>query len=267
MKRPQHLPFYLFGAVLALLLYGCNTTYEMEVDAIKNPNIQDADSYVIVPRDPEQDVNDLRYMETVAYIKTALSGKGMYEAINALEADMVIEVDYGMEPPRREMKVVEEPVFATIQEPDSYQTVSQRDPKTGRVITYTVRVPGRRSRELIGYQERLVAVIINEKYMELTAKENMLDAVSSDIPAQEIWSVRVRNYDENDDLREYLPIMAASVADYVGEDTETNHKVRLKDNDEVVDFIKRGIIATRPEEAIDATDSIGANQFSEDNNI
>jgi len=180
---------------------------------------------------------------------------------------MVIEVDYGMEPPRREMRVIEEPVFQTIQEPDSYQTVSQQDPKTGRVITYTVRVPGRRSRELVGYQERLVAVLINEKYMELTAKENMLDAVSSDVPAQEVWSVRVRNYDENDDLREYLPIMAASVADYVGEDTETNHKVRLKDNDEVVDFIKRGIIANRPDEAIDATDSVTVNQFGEDNSI
>ena len=255
MNRPQYLPFYLIGAAFALLLAGCNTTYEMEVDAIKNPAIQDAESYVIIPRDPEQDVNDLRYKETVNYIKTALSGKGMYEAINAAEADMVIEIDYGMEPPRREMKVVEEPVFATIQEPDSMQTVQQRDPKTGRIITYTVRVPGRRSRELVGYQERLVAVIINEKYMELTAKENMLEAASSDIPAQEIWSVRVRNYDENDDLREYLPIMAASVADYVGEDTGSNHNVKIKDNDEVVQFIKRGIIATRDTESVDVTTS------------
>lgn len=163
MNHLHRIIFYVLGAACALLFWGCNTTYEMEVDAIQNPTIQDADSYVIVPRDPEQDVNDLRYKETVSYIKTALSGKGMYEAIDAQEADMVIEIDYGMEPPRREMKVVEEPVFATIQEPDTYQTVSQQDPKTGRVITYTVRIPGRRSRELIGYQERLVAVIINEK--------------------------------------------------------------------------------------------------------
>ena len=234
-------PVLLFGALLGALMGGCNTTYEMEVDAIKNPQVQDAESYVIVPRDPEQDVNDLRYKETVNYIKTALSSKGMYEAIDPLEADMVIEVDYGMEPPRREFKVVEEPVFATIQQPDTIQTVQQRDPKTGRVITYTVRIPGRRSRELVGYQERLVSVVVNEKYMELTAKENMLETISSDVPAQEIWSVRVRNYDENDDLREYLPIMAASVADYVGEDTGNNQNVRLKENDEVVQFIKRGM--------------------------
>lgn len=261
MKRPRCLPFFFLGAALALLLSGCNTTYDMEVDAIKNPAIQDAESYVIIPRDPEQDVNDLRYKETVAYIKTALSGKGMYEAIDATKADMVIEIDYGMEPPRREFQVVEEPVFATIQEPDTVQVVQRQDPKTGRVITYTVRVPGRRSRELVGYQERLVSVIINEKYMELTAKENMLEAAASDTPAQEIWSVRVRNYDENDDLREYLPIMAASVADYVGEDTGTNHNVKIKENDEVVQFIKRGINANR------ASDSIDVTQSSEDTSI
>ena len=159
MKLFQNKFYFRIGAFLAIaLLSGCNTTYEMEVDAITNPAVSDAESYVIVPRDPETDINDLRYKETVAYIKTALSGKGMYEALSAQDADMVVEVDYGMEPPRREFKVVEEPVFATIQQPDRIQTVSQRDPKTGRVITYTVRVPGARSRELIGYQERLISI-------------------------------------------------------------------------------------------------------------
>ena len=125
MKLFQNKFYFRIGAFLAIaLLSGCNTTYEMEVDAITNPALNDAESYVIVPRDPETDINDLRYKETVAYIKTALSGKGMYEALTAQDADMVVEVDYGMEPPRREFKVVEEPVFATIQQPDRIQTVS-----------------------------------------------------------------------------------------------------------------------------------------------
>lgn len=253
MKGLIHTTTSLFGVAIALVFSGCNTTYEMEVDAITNPEANDAESYVIVPRDPETDTNDLRYKETVNYIKTALSGKGMYEALSAQEADMIIEVDYGMEPPRREFKVVEEPVFATIQQPDRLQTVTQRDPATGRTVTYTVRVPGARSRELIGYQERLITVIVNEKYMELTAKENLLEQ-TGDIPAQEIWSVRVKNYDENDDLREYLPIMAASVADYVGEDTGTNHSVRLKEKDEVVQFIKRGIRKTPETSSLPSSD-------------
>ncbi len=83
MKRFRNKFHFRIGAILVLaLLSGCNTTYEMEVDAITNPAVNDAESYVIVPRDPETDTNDLRYKETVAYIKTALSGKGMYEALS-----------------------------------------------------------------------------------------------------------------------------------------------------------------------------------------
>ena len=36
------------GAILALLLVGCNTTYEMAVDAISNPSITDTESYIII---------------------------------------------------------------------------------------------------------------------------------------------------------------------------------------------------------------------------
>ena len=36
--------------------------------------------------------------------------------------------------------------------------------------------------------------------------------------------------------------MAASVTDYVGEDTGSNHNIRLKEKDDVVQFIKKGIV-------------------------
>jgi len=229
-------------AATTIFITGCNTTYEMEVDAIKNPQAEKKESYIIVPRDPDTDISDLRYEETVAWIKTALSGKGMYEALTPEDADMVIEVDYGMEPPRTELKVVEEPVFVTVQEPGRNQVVSYKDPKTGQTISYVVYVPGQRRRELVGYQERVIPIIVNEKYLELTAKENMIAVANGDAQSEELWSVSVRNEDSEDDLREYLPIMASAAADYIGEDTGTETKVKLKDNDEVVKFIKRGLV-------------------------
>ncbi|MBK1877001.1 hypothetical protein [Pelagicoccus mobilis] len=228
---------------VAFLLQACNTTYEMQVDAIKNPYPIDpeADSYVLVPRDPSVDTSDLRYQETANWIRTALSAKGMYEALDPLEADMVIEVDYGMEPPRQEVRIVEVPEYRTVQGPGRYVTQSVRDPKTGKVTTYTVYVPGRRTTELIGYSQQAQTIIINEKYMVLTAKQNTL-AESGDAAAEELWSVTVKNEDDSTDLREYLPIMASAATDYIGEDTETAKTVRLKSDDEVVDFVKKGIL-------------------------
>ncbi|MDQ8203269.1 hypothetical protein [Pelagicoccus sp. SDUM812003] len=236
------------GLALALFLHGCSTTYEMQVDAIKNPVpvAPDADSYVIVPRDPSVDTNDLRYKETVNWIKTALSAKGMYEALDPLEADMVIEVDYGMEAPRQEVTVVEEPVYRTRREPGTYVTRSVRDPETGKVQTIRIYVPGRAVSELIGYQERAITRIVNEKYLVLTAKENTLGE-GGDKAAQELWSVTVTNEDESNDLREYLPIMASAATDYIGEDTQDGKTVRLKSDDEVVAFVKKGLAKERLE--------------------
>ncbi len=240
-NRTRKLCLNLAVAALGLLLYGCNTTYEMQVDAIKNPqpSTSEAESYVLVPRDPATDTNDLRYKETVNWIKTALSAKGMYEALDPLKADMVIEVDYGMEPPRQEIKIVEEPVFQTVRGPGRYVTQQVTDSQ-GRVRTIQVYVPGRVSNELVGYRERAISTIVNEKYLVLTSKENLMEQ-SGDKPAEELWSVTVTNEDESDNLREYLPIMASAATDYIGEDTQTAQKVKLKSDDEVVAFVKKGL--------------------------
>lgn len=230
------------GILVALLMQACNTTYEMKVDAIKNPFPidPDADSYVLIPRDPATDTSDLRYQETANWIRTALSGKGLYEALDPLDADMVIEVDYGMEPPRQEVVVIEVPEYRTIRGPGSYQTRTVRDPKTGVVSTIRIYIPGPVRQELVGYSQRSRTITINEKYMVLTAKQNKL-AESGDAPAEELWSVTVKNEDSSTDLREYLPIMASAATDYIGEDTQKAQTVRLKSDDEVVVFVKEGL--------------------------
>lgn len=234
------------GLMVALLLQACNTTYEMQVDAIKNPAPidPDADSYILVPRDPATDTTDLRYRETCEWIKTALSAKGMYEALDPLDADMVIEVDYGMEPPRQEVRVVEVPEYVQVRGPGTWTTRTIVDPETKQARTIRIYIPGRVSTELVGYSQQTRTFIINEKYMVLTAKENTLEE-GGDAPAQELWSVTVKNEDESNDLREYLPIMASAATDYIGEDTEKSTTVRLKSDDEVVTFIKKGISKER----------------------
>lgn len=232
--------FILAITLLSIFLHGCKTTYRMEVDAISNPDITfEGDSYALVPKDPDTDINDLRYKETVKWIKTALSAKGMYEAPDPLNADMVIQVDYGIEAPRQEFKVIEEPVYHSIRGPDTVRTVASTNAQ-GKTVYYQVAVPGRVRQEIVGYQERVISVIVNEKYLELVAVENRLEE-TGDVPANEIWSVRVRNMDESDNLREYLPIMASAATDYIGEDTGSQQDIKLTEDDERVLFIKKGI--------------------------
>lgn len=244
--HPARFSIALASALAALIFSGCNNTYEMEVEADRNPNIAEpVESYILVPRDPDMDTNDPRYKEVELWVKNALSGRGLYEAMTVETADIVVEIDYGMEPPRREYKVIEEPVYATVRGPDQIVYVQTRDAE-GKIITVPRRIPGERRTELIGYEQRVVSYIVNEKYLDLTAKENIV-AQTGDRPSQELWSVRVRNKDEKDDLDEYLPIMTSAAADYLGAETQEPQKVKLKENDEVVQFIKN----TQPASASD----------------
>jgi hypothetical protein len=57
----------------------------------------------------------------------------------------------------------------------------------------------------------------------------------------EVWSVNVSSEDESKELRKYLPILASATADYIGTNTKQEIEVKLKEGDEVVGFIRKGI--------------------------
>ena len=121
-----------------LLLVGCNTTYEMEVDAISTFN----NGCGILHHNPAGSRD--RYQRSTVQgdgrlHQNRLSGKGLYEALNAEEADMVVEIDYGMEPTTR-ISSGRRAVFATIQHPDTIQQVARLTLRR-LTIVYNVRCP------------------------------------------------------------------------------------------------------------------------------
>ena len=73
------LPTLLLGT-LAVFLGGCASSYEVKVDSISQPQAKEVASYKIQPRNGSDEPSSLRYQEATNFIKTALSGKGLYEA-------------------------------------------------------------------------------------------------------------------------------------------------------------------------------------------
>src|SRR6476620_8904045 len=86
--------------VAALLLGGCATVHEVKVDSLAKPKAEDAISYEIKNRNPLVADDSLRYKEAANMVKTALSGKGMYEAPANTKPDIVVDLDYGVGPPQ-----------------------------------------------------------------------------------------------------------------------------------------------------------------------
>lgn len=227
---------------LTALFSGCATTYKFKVDAVKNESTEiteEKQSFKVVSANPEMDEEDLRFQEAREYVKTALSSKGMFEAPPGVEADMIVEVDFGMEEPRTKFYTVSEPVYAVVGGGTRTIMVPVRDPNTGRITYVQQVVYDPPQRELIGFQDRVVTVTVYEKYIRITARETQEEA--GDRPPRELWSVYVTNEDESDDLRKYVPLMVSAAMDSIDENTSSQKTITLTQNDERVKFIKEGM--------------------------
>ena len=112
-STPLQLSRLCLLALGMLVAAGCTSnTYNVKINAIANDEKKSGESYRIVTKNGGDPQTDLRTREAVEYVKAALSGRGLYEAPNPESADMVVEVDYDVEPPRVEFESRSVPIFA-----------------------------------------------------------------------------------------------------------------------------------------------------------
>jgi len=230
----------LFAAA-CILLGGCTTAYDVQVDAISKatPNTPAPQSYNIKSSNPKMDEESLRYKEVADYVKTALSGKGMYEAPNPEQADVVVNLDYGMNSPRVKFETVTTPIIMPVGGGTRTVQVPIRD-SSGRIIGYqTMIIQDPPRMEVVGYEDTVRPVIVYEKYLQISARLNK--EATEGRAAPEVWSVSISSEDTSKDLRKYLPILASASADYIGTNTNAQKSVKIREGDEVVSFIKKGL--------------------------
>jgi hypothetical protein len=237
-------PIFVFAAALSpFFTVGCATssTYQVKVDAITKPTPAAAQSYKLKSKDPRLGEENLRYREAAEFVKTALSGKGLYEAPSEDRADMIVELDYGMDAPRSKMERVSVPVYAQVGGGVRYDSVPVTDAR-GNTSFRTVAVYDAPKSELIGYDDMPRMVTIYEKYLKITARENK--ASTEGRPPAELWSIHATAEDESKDLRKYLPIMASATIDYIGQDSSSQQVVKVRADGPGVGFIRKGMSDT-----------------------
>ena len=227
-------------AVVALFFFGgCATSYEVKVDALAKPNAADAISYQILNRNREVREDSLRYKEAASLVRTALSGKGMYEAHDAEKADIVVEMDYGIGPPQSKRETVSDPVYLTIPGQIRTERVQVGTDRNGNPVYQTITVQDPPTTEFAGYRERIITVIVYEKFLKMSARENK--PAEEGRPPNEVWTLDVVSEGESRDLRKNLPILVAASIEYVGKDTHGQKTSRIKDTNSDVVFVKKGM--------------------------
>lgn len=224
---------------LALLAGGCTSSYTVKVDSVAKPKAEESVSYKIINKNPAVAEDSLRYKEAASHVRTALSGKGLYEAPDPEKADLIVALDYGVGPPQTRMEPVSEPVY--VQLPGQIRTERMRigTDRNGNPVYQDVIVQDPPRTEFVGYREYLVKVTLYEKYLRLNAAENK--PATEGRPPTEMWTVDITSEGESRDIRKALPILAAASIDYVGIDSKGQKTVRIKDTDKDVAFIKKGM--------------------------
>jgi hypothetical protein len=242
--RPPAPARVALGALLVLLA-GCKTTtYTLQVDAISQAGevaqaAREPKSFKVVSHNPRIAEDSLRYHEVSGYVKTALSGKGLYEAPAAEHADLIIEIDYGMETPRMKYETVKTPIVVFQEGAPSRERMPVSTTASGQIVERTIRVPGPQVRKIVGWKEETEPVVVYEKFLKVSARENQETVEGR--PPPEVWSVNVSAEDQSNELRKYLPILASATADYIGTNTKREKSVAVSEGDETVQFIKKGM--------------------------
>ncbi len=222
-----------------LLLAGCATTHELKVDSLAKPKAEAAISYEIKNRNPLVADDSLRYKEAANMVKTALSGRGLDEAPPNTKPDLVVDLDYGVGPPQQKKETVSEPVYITIPGQIRTERVQVGTDSQGRPIYQTVTVQDPPTTEFAGFREYIVTVVVYEKYLKLSARENKEAAEGR--PQQEVWTVDVTSEGESRDIRRNLPVLVAASIDYIGKDSQGQKTIRIKDSSSDIAFIKKGM--------------------------
>jgi hypothetical protein len=209
---------------------GCARTYDVKVDAIHDPQVTGGNSYRIVAKEPSLQERDPNFDQAVALVKNVLSGKGMYEAPNPADAEVVVEIDYGVGP--RRTKIETEPgmemidPMARLGVMDPIRASDPRMPRTadGRPVT------------IIDKEDTVRASSVYDKHLSIAARQVTAPSASGEQRLRELWRVEVAIEDEKDDLASVLPVMAGAAVDYIGVNTGSRQVVRVSESGEPVSF-------------------------------
>jgi hypothetical protein len=185
--RQGRQPFLLIAGISVLLMAGCATT--VTVDSLAKPDAEKAISYRIENKNPLVAEDSLRYKEAAGFVKTALSGKGLYEAPENTKPDLVVNLDYGVGPPEIRRETVSEPVYIEIPGERRTERVQVGTSPTGAPIYQTIVVQDPPTTHLAGYRDYVITSVVYEKYLKLSALST--EPSGEGRPPSEVWTVDV----------------------------------------------------------------------------
>jgi hypothetical protein len=228
----------LTALAFVLFLSGCSTTHYFKVDALSAQDPQSAagESITYVFAGAEEggvDQDGLRARELRRQVERALAAKGYRLVGEKGDADLVISALAFISGPMTETESFSEPIYW--RSSGYHRVVSTPVRAADGRVTYThttVYIPPRT--EFAGYANRDRRVTVFEKTLTLSARAN--DGTTRG--GEEVWTLTVKSRDRISDIRSHLPFMLAAALPYMGQQTEGEIMVRIRENDPSVNSFR-----------------------------
>lgn len=182
----------------------------VRVNATAQGPVEKGTPYHIVAAQGPAAESTLLYAEAARVVNAALGARGLYAAPNLERAKIIVEIDYGMAPPRAGERAAIDPA----------STSPRRD------------LPG--DDEIAKLRSAARGPLV--KHLVLTAREAK---PAEDALPRVLWRVELTVTDLSNDLRKYLPLLAAVGIDQIGIDSGGAVTVYVKETDKTVLLLKQ----------------------------
>ena len=214
-------------ALSFLLFSGCATSYQVRLDGLSAPESRETGrSYVLTSRTEGVSEDDLFFKEVARHLHPVLKEAGFRQAPDAASANLKIRVDAHLSEPLVETRSYSEPVYY---ERPGYSHVV-RIPvlgKDGKVLRYAYREYWSPPRtRFAGYIDRDEQRTVYDKILHLSARS--LDGEGK--TGAELWSLRIALRGTSTDYRSALPVMLVAAEPYIGERTDGEQTVTIKED-------------------------------------
>lgn len=190
-----------------LVASGCastSATHAVRITAAAEPTAKFGYAYLLAKDTAGRAATDSFHAEMTERIRTALAQRGMYEAFDPDQADVIVSFDYGEHPPHTQVTTVTEPVLT------GSGPMGPGMGMGGAAIPPLAAGPGLPAgHPSVVMVETLRVTRTSEKFLRIDGRANTEDK-------ERIWSVDATVEDEGTPIAACIPAMVDAVIEYIG---------------------------------------------------
>lgn len=222
------------------LLSACATQVAVNVNAISDADRTSyGKKYFLTNVNHENPSDDLYFKEFRRYFDYALEKKGYVKVDKREDADLEIQLHYGVSDGRSGIQTYSWPIYETFG--GNTVTVTEKVTDSSgqtRTVHRTIYIPATVQQVGSSYETR--SYTLYNRYANLAA----IPVKAKD--QQPVWSINLDSVGESNDLRAIMPYLAAASMQFLGKNSGRQRQLTFKPDDPIINEMRSLVTSPTP---------------------